>query len=106
MLKYYIVLFLIAGVVLFYSYRADPCNVKFKTDFVNRYPGYQILNSGAGEEDSDRLRAVAGGRGIHCHIYYQKPDNEQVYEDIWLYEELSSGWNFSRIVATNERTEE
>jgi len=75
-------------------------------DFSNKYPSYTIRNFGAGEGDSGGLGVVAGSRNIHCYILYQKPDSEQVYEDIWLYQQLGTGWNFSRIVATNERNEE
>ena len=105
MLKY-VVLFLIAGIVLLYSYLSDPCNNQFKTDFSNKYPSYKILSFSPGEQASDGVTAVAGGGSIHCHISYQKPDSEQVFEDTWLYQNLGDGWNFSRIVATIETNEE
>lgn len=93
MLKYYISLFLVAGFVLFYIFLQDPCNEKVREDFSDKYPGYNILSSGAGEGSSDR---------VQCHIYYQKPDSEQVYEDVWLYQDSGSGWGFSGILETHK----
>ena len=93
MLKYYIVLFLIAGGVLFYVFSQDPCNTLVKTDFANKYPGYKILSSGAGEGSPD---------SVLCHISYQKPDGKQVYKDVWAYQNSDSGWRFSRILGGNE----
>lgn len=94
MLKYYVLLFLIAGLGLYYVFLQDPCNRKFRADFSNKYPNYEILDSGA-REGSPEI--------VHCHIYYQKPDSEQVYEDVWLYQHSPGGWNFSRIIETKVR---
>lgn len=94
MSKYYILLVLIFGIILFYVFREDPCNQIFRADFSNKYPSYEILDSVAGEGSPDN---------VHCHIYYRKPDSEQVYEDIWLYQDLGSGWGFSRILETHKR---
>jgi hypothetical protein len=94
MLKYYILLFLIFGIILFYVFLEDPCNQIIRADFSNKYPSYEILDSGAGEGTSDN---------VHCHIYYKKPDSEQVYEDIWLYQDLGSGWEFSSVIETHAR---
>jgi len=94
MAKYYILLFLIAGIVLFYIYSTDPCNEKLRMDFSNEHPDYKILDSGSGEGSVDN---------VHCHIYYLKPDSDQIYEDIWLYQNSDDGWNFSRILETRER---
>jgi hypothetical protein len=94
MLKYYVALFLIAGMVLFYIFVQDPCNEKMRGDFSSKYPDFKILDSGAGEGSPD---------SVQCHLHYQKPDSEQVYEDIWLYEDLGSGWKFSKILATHKR---
>ncbi len=94
MSKYYIFLFLIMGAVLFYIFRQDPCNKIFRADFSNMYPSYKILDSGSEEGSPDN---------VHCHIYYKKPDSEQVYEDIWLYEDSGSGWNFSGILESGKK---
>ena len=94
MSKYYILLFLIFGIVLFYIFLEDPCNQILREDFSNKYPSYKILDSGSGEGSPDN---------VHCHIYYQKPDSEQVYEDIWVYQDLDSGWRFSGIIETRKR---
>ena len=94
MAKYYIVLFVILGMVLFYIFLQDPCNQMLRADFLNKYPSYKILDSGSGEGSPDN---------VQCHIYYQKPDSEQIYEDIWLYENSGSGWSFSKIVETRKK---
>ncbi len=93
MLKYYIALFLIAGIALFYIFIKDPCNNQFRADFSNKYPGYEVLYFGAGEGSTDN---------VHCHISYKKPDSEQIYEDIWLYQDSGSGWEFSKILETKK----
>lgn len=92
-MKYYILLFLIAGIALFYVFLQDPCNRTVKTDFSNRYPSYNILDSAARDGTPE---------SVHCHVYYQKPDSELVYEDIWLYENSVTGWGFSGILETRE----
>ena len=96
MLKYYVLLVLILGIALFYVFLKDPCNRQLRTDFSNKYPSYTILDSGAREGSLD---------SVHCHVSYRKPDSEQIYEDIWLYQDLGSGWNFSRILETRERAQ-
>jgi hypothetical protein len=85
------------GMSLVYVYLEDPCNRKLRADFSNKYPSYKILISGPGEGDSDGAGFLAGGENVYCHIQYQKPDSEQIYEDIWLYRELGGDWNFSEI---------
>jgi len=93
MLKYYIFLFLIAAGALFYVFLEDPCNKMLRTDFSNKHPAYKILNSGAGEGSPD---------GVQCHIFYEKPDSDQVYEDIWIYKNTGNGWSFSGVLETRE----
>jgi hypothetical protein len=93
MLKYYIVLFLIAGAVLFYVFSQDPCSNLVRTDFSNKYPDYKILSSGAGEGTPD---------SVLCHVSYQKPGSNQVYKDVWAYQNSGSGWVFSRILGAKE----
>ena len=93
MAKYYFVLVLITGAVLFYIFLEDPCNKMLRADFSNKYPSYKILDSGAGEGSPDE---------VQCHIYYQKPDSEQVYEDIWSYRKSGSGWSFSSVLETQK----
>jgi hypothetical protein len=65
-----------------------------RTDFSNKNPNYTILDSGAREGSTD---------SVHCHIYYQKPDSTDSYEDIWLYQNSGSGWKFSRVLETGKR---
>ncbi len=97
MLKYYIFLFLIAGAALVYIYREDPCNRKLRIDFSTRYPDYELLDTGPGEGGSAGAGAFTGGENVYCYIQYKKPDSEQTYEDIWLYQDSGSSWNFSEI---------
>jgi hypothetical protein len=94
MAKYYFFLFLIAGLVIFYVFYEDPCNQTLRADFAEKYPGYKILDSGAKEGSPE---------SVHCHIYYNKPESQQVYEDIWLYEKSGSDWNFSAILKSGEK---
>ncbi|MBW2698837.1 MAG: hypothetical protein JRE70_20295 [Deltaproteobacteria bacterium] len=95
MLKAYVFLFLILGMTLFYVFLRDPCNRQLKADFSNKHPRYEILSSGAAEGSPE---------SVHCHISYQKPDSEQIYEDIWLYEYLDS-WKFSKVLETRTKEE-
>ena len=94
MLKYYIALFLVAGIALFYVFLSDPCSSQLRTDFSNKYPGYEILYYGAGESSTNN---------VHCHISYKKPDGDQVYEDVWLYQNLDNGWEFLSILKTQKK---
>ncbi len=94
MLKYYVLLFIIVGMALYYAFVSDPCNTLVRTDFSDKYPGHEILRSGA-EQGSPN--------SVHCHVSYRKPEGDQVYEDIWLYEDSGEGWVFSKIVGTREQ---
>ena len=93
MLKYYIVLFAIVGMVLFYIFIQDPCNQTLRTDFTNKYPDYEILNSTAGEVTTEN---------VYCYVYYEKPDSKQIYKDTWLYQNSGNGWAFSNIIETQK----
>ena len=94
MLKYYALMFLIVGVALYYVFLQDPCYSQLRADFFGRHPGYQILTSGASAGSPETVR---------CHISYRKTDGEQVYEDVWLYQDSGSGWTFSGIIETGKR---
>ena len=93
MAKYYFLLLMIVGIVLYNIYVQDPCNNLLRTDFSNKYPDYKILDSSSGEGSPD---------DVQCHIYYKKPDSQDVYKDTWLYINTSEGWNFSRVIATGK----
>lgn len=94
MSKYYVFPILIVGIALFYVFVKDPCNAQLRTDFSNKYPGYEILNSGASEGSPESVR---------CHISYRKPDGEQILEDIWLYQDSGRGWEFAKIITTGRK---
>ncbi len=94
MLKYYVLLFLIVGVALFYAFVMDPCNSQLRTEFSNKYPSYEILNSGASEGSPESVR---------CHISYRKPESERIHEEIWRYRYSDGGWEFSRALETSKR---
>jgi hypothetical protein len=94
MAKYYIALFLIAAAVLYFVFLQDPCNQLVKADFSGKYPDYEIMVAGATDGTPD---------SVQCHVTYQKPDSEKVFEDVWLYQNLGSGWIFSRILRTEEK---
>jgi len=94
MWKYYIGLFLIAGIALYFVFITDPCNSQLGKDFSDKYPDYEVLYSGAGDGSPD---------SVQCHITYKKPDSDQVYEDVWLYLNAGSGWGFSKILQTQKK---
>jgi hypothetical protein len=94
MLKYLAFLVLIIGVALFYVFVKDPCNGQLRADFSNKYPSYEIVDSGASEGSPESVR---------CLVSYQRPDSEQIQEDIWLYQYSRRGWEFSRIIETREQ---
>jgi hypothetical protein len=94
MAKYYIILVLILGGVLFYIFLEDPCNKILRADFSEQYPSYKILDSGSREGSPSE---------VQCHIRYQRPDSEQAYEDIWLYKNSGSGWVFSSVLVAQKK---
>lgn len=94
MAKYYILLFAIFGIGLFYVFSQDPCNRVLRTDFANEYPGYEILDTAAGEGSPEK---------VQCHIYYKKPDSEQIHEEVWVYQNSGGDWKFSEILATDKK---
>ena len=93
MWKYYFILVLVMGAALYYVFSVDPCNRTLRADFSRQYPDYKILDSGSREGSPDE---------VQCHIRYQKPDSEQVYEDIWLYQNSESGWTFSSVLVAEK----
>lgn len=93
MTKYYILLFLVMGAVLYYIFQVDPCNTNLRADFAKEYPGYKILDSGSREGSPEE---------VQCHIRYQKPDSEQLYEDVWLYRNSERGWIVSSVLTTGK----
>jgi hypothetical protein len=94
MAKFYFLLVLIAGGALVYVFFQDPCNQLLRADFSSRYPTYKILDSGAQEGSPE---------SVSCHIYYKKPDGDQVYEDIWMYLDSGNGWEFSKVLKSGKR---
>lgn len=94
MLKYYIALFLVAGIALYYIFSTDPCSGQLRKDFSARYPDFELLYSGAGE--SSKV-------SVQCHMAYEKPDSKQIYEDVWLYQNSDSGWAFSKILSSQKQ---
>ena len=97
MLKYYVLLLLIAGIVLIYVFLEDPCHKQLRTDFSDKYPSYRLLDADARDGSPE---------SVHCHVFYQKPGSETTYEEVWLYENPGSGWRFSRVleIPGRERT--
>ncbi|HJO23792.1 MAG: hypothetical protein GY772_09040 [bacterium] len=93
MLKYYALLVVVVGVALFYAFVKDPCNMQVRADLTDRFPTYEVLDSGATEGSPESVR---------CHISYKKPDGEEIYEAIWLYLYADNGWQFSRILETSD----
>jgi hypothetical protein len=97
MAKYYFLLALIMGGVLYYVYSQDPCYMGIRDDFAVQFPDYEILDSGSTEGTPD---------SVQCHIRYSKPDDDRIYKDIWLYENRGNGWIFSKTLVTEEQQQE
>lgn len=95
MTKYYVLLIAVIGSILVYIFLQDPCNEQFHTEFLEKYPSHKILDFG-GEGDAD---------SVYCHMFYQKPDGNQIYEDVWIYKRTDDGWNFSQVQKTLKRDE-
>lgn len=95
MTKYYVLLIAVIGSILVYIFLQDPCNEQFRVDFSEKYPDYKILDFG-GEGDTEN---------VYCHVFYQKTDDNQIYEDVWIYKRTDDGWNFSEIQKTLMRDE-
>jgi hypothetical protein len=96
MAKYYFILALIMGAVLYYIFLEDPCNNMVRADFSEKHPGYEILGSRAGEGTPDK---------VQCHIHFQKPDSEEIYEEVWLYQKVGSDWSLAGVLET-QKTEQ
>ena len=93
MAKYYFILILVMGGVLYYVFLEDPCNTVLKADFSSQYPDYKILETGAREGSPDE---------VQCHVYYEKPGSEQVHEETWVYQKSESGWSFSKVLGATK----
>ncbi len=93
MAKYYIALFLVVGVVLAYVFQQDPCNQQFRTAFSAKYPSYEIVET-SGEGNTEK---------VYCHVYYKAPDLDQIQENVWIYANTSSGWQFSGVAGSRSK---
>ena len=91
MSKYYFLAMLVFAAVLYYIFIQDPCNILVKADFSKKNPDYEIVDIGASEGSVDSVR---------CHVYYLKPDDREIYKDIWLYEKSGNDWSLSTAIAT------
>ena len=94
MVKYYVLLFLAFAAVLLYIFLQDPCGNNLRIDFLEKYPDYEILFAGAGDNPEEVSTNL-----VHCHIRYRVPEGTGTYEDIWVYQNSGDGWRFSRILA-------
>lgn len=96
MLKHYLFLAAVVALALLYAFIADPCNRLVRMEFSEKHPGYVVLDSGADKGSPE---------SVCCHITYRKPDDRQVYEDVWLYRSVKDrgGWEFSRALETEKR---
>ena len=89
MAKYYAVLILFSLGVLYYVFLEDPCNRQLRTDFLEKYPGYTLVDSAS---------LQGSPLEVQCSVYYRKPDDKQVYQDVWSYKKSGSDWRFSRVL--------
>ena len=96
MAKYYAILILLSLGVLYYVFLQDPCNRQLRMDFLEKYPGYTLV-------DSDSRQGTP--HEVQCNVYYQKPADKQVYQDVWSYKKSGSDWRFSSVLQSR-RTEQ
>lgn len=59
-----------------------PSEEQVKNDFRKKYPNYTPLSAIVGEGD---------GSAAYYHIRYKKPNDEKIYEQVWLYLEQEDG---------------
>ncbi|MCP4001896.1 MAG: hypothetical protein GY727_13390 [Gammaproteobacteria bacterium] len=97
MSKYYFFLFLIFMAVLYYVFLQDPCNILVKNDFSAQNPTYKIFDVGSSDGSVDSVK---------CHIYYEKPEDKEMHQDVWLYTNSGGDWSFARAIATDMREPE
>ena len=89
MWRYGVLLFLVLVVAFYYVYVSDPCRNQLTTEFSKSHPSYTILDSSAKEGSRESVR---------CRISYRKPDSAKIYEEVWLYRDPGTGWQFSRVL--------
>jgi hypothetical protein len=94
MSKYYLLMVLVVGIALYFVYLKDPCHQQLRTDFSSKYPGHEILNAEALEGSPESVR---------CTVSYRKLASGEIFEDIWLYQDLGKGWEFLKIVRTQQK---
>lgn len=89
MAKYYAILVLCALGALYYVFLKDPCNRQLRMEFLEKYPDYTIVDSGSREGSPFE---------VQCNIYYQKPADKQVYQDVWTYKKSGNDWHFASVL--------
>jgi len=94
MLKYYLALFLVVGTALYYVFSTDPCSGQLRKDFSARYPDFKLVYSDAGESSTNN---------VQCHLAYEKPGSQDIFEDVWLYQNSGNGWEFSNILSSQKK---
>ncbi len=93
MAKYYAILVLFSLGVLYYVFLQDPCNRQLRMDFVEKHPDYTLVDSGS----------VQGSPlEVQCNVYYQKPADEEVYQEVWSYQKSGSDWRFSSVLQSQK----
>lgn len=71
-----------------------PKSEQVMTDFKNEHPEYTVLSTVVGEGD---------GGNASFHIKFKKPNDEKIYVEIWLYQDI--GWSNTVRIRDNGKKE-
>lgn len=100
MAKYYVLLGLAFVAVMLYIFLQDPCGNNVRSDFLEKYPDYEIVFFGAGESAEEFSNYT-----VRCHIRYRIPEGIGTYEDVWEYRKADDGWKLSRVLEEHKMVE-
>jgi hypothetical protein len=68
--------------VAFASCSRVPSDEQVRSDFLREHPTFDVQFVGVGEGD---------GSAAYFHIRYRKPDDANLYEDVWQYLDTGDG---------------
>lgn len=76
MIKKLSVISFLLGVVLLTASCSPLGQPEANNMFLKKHPGYEIIDSGPGEGDSD---------AVYYHFRFKKPGDEKVHEEVWQF---------------------
>lgn len=93
MWKYWVIMLVILGALLVYSYFADPCIGLVRSEFVEKHPGAKIVSTDA---------EAGSPESVRCVVSYRKPGNQEIHKEVWWYKNPGSGWALHKIVEPSD----